>query len=165
VLDLARREFSYIKDSPAHVEVVLGDGRLSLEREPDQRFDVLVMDAFSGDSVPVHLVTREAFALYFRHLAPGGILAVNTSNRHLDLTPVMERNAAWFRKIALQYDFEVDEEDDLEEACLDASWTLIVDPSIRERRPSLFYSGRPIPPHPEFRMWTDDFSNLYGILK
>ena len=67
-------------DTPAKVEMALGDGRLSLEREPSQQFDMLVMDAFSGDSVPVHLITREAFETYFRHLKPDGILAVNISN-------------------------------------------------------------------------------------
>jgi len=79
VAQLANKEFSYLRDTPAKIEVILGDGRLSLEREPSQQFDVLVMDAFSGDSVPVHLITREAFQTYFRHLKkPGGILAVTS---------------------------------------------------------------------------------------
>ena len=85
VLDIARREFTYLRDTPARVEVALGDGRLVLESEPSQQFDLLVMDAFSGDSVPVHLITREAFRTYFRHLKPGGILAVNITNTYLDL--------------------------------------------------------------------------------
>ena len=77
VVELATTQFTYLADTPARVETVLGDGRLMLEREPDQHFDVMVMDAFSGDSVPVHLITREAFQMYFRHLKPDGILAVN----------------------------------------------------------------------------------------
>src|SRR5213078_3014628 len=99
VLQLASAEFSFLRDTPAKVETVLGDGRLSLEREPSQQFDVLVMDAFSGDSVPVHLITREAFEIYFRHLKPGGILAVNITNRYLNLEPVMERAANAFDKV------------------------------------------------------------------
>ena len=73
---LARTEFSYLTDARGKVEVVLGDGRLSLEREPDQHYDLLVADAFSGDAVPAHLLTKQALELYFRHLKPGGILAV-----------------------------------------------------------------------------------------
>jgi SAM-dependent methyltransferase len=164
VLDLANREFSYLKDTPAKVEVVLGDGRLSLEREASQQFDVLVMDAFSGDSVPVHLVTREAFAIYFRHLRPGGTLAVNVSNRHLDLGPVMQTNAAYFGKAAWWFDFEADEEDH-EDRCFDASWTLIVDESRQDPGGRFYQIGRRLTPNPHFRPWTDDFSNLYAIIK
>src|ERR1017187_6905157 len=88
---MGTRDFSYLHDTPAKVEIVMGDGRLNLESEPSRQFDILVMDAFSGDSVPVHLITREAFQTYFRHLKPNGILAVNTTNSYLDLEPVMER--------------------------------------------------------------------------
>ena len=70
VVQLANQEFSFLRDSEAKIDIVLGDGRLSLEQEPPQGFDVLVVDAFSGDSIPVHLLTREAFELYFRHLKP-----------------------------------------------------------------------------------------------
>ena len=80
VLEVARREFTYLLDCPAKVDVVLGDARLSLEREPSQQFDVLAVDAFSGDAIPVHLLTLETFRLYFRHLRPDGILAVHVSN-------------------------------------------------------------------------------------
>ena len=83
MLEIARREFTYLKDTPATVEVALGDARLVLESEPVDRgqlFDILVMDAFSGDSVPVHLIAKEAFAIYFRHLKPGGILFLGTSD-------------------------------------------------------------------------------------
>lgn len=83
VVDLAQRRFTFLRDSPARVELALGDGRLTLAREPAQRFDILVLDAFASDAVPVHLLTREAFALYARHLAPGGVLIANASNRHL----------------------------------------------------------------------------------
>jgi SAM-dependent methyltransferase len=90
VAQLARDEryFTYLRDAPAPVRIVLGDARLSLGREPDQGFDLLVLDAYSADSVPVHLATREALALYLRKLAPGGVLAFHISNWHLDLEPV-----------------------------------------------------------------------------
>lgn len=90
VVQLARDEryFTYLRDAPVPVRVVLGDARLSLGREPDQGFDLLVLDAYSADSVPVHLATREALALYLRKLAPGGVLTFHISNWHLDLEPV-----------------------------------------------------------------------------
>jgi spermidine synthase len=93
VVAYARRDFTYLADTDAGVTVALGDGRLVLESEAPQRFDVLVADAFSGDAVPVHLLTREAFELYRRHLAPDGLLAVNVTNRYLDLAPVSARAA------------------------------------------------------------------------
>jgi SAM-dependent methyltransferase len=162
VLEIARSEFTYLGDTPAHIETVLGDGRLSLEREPSQQFDVLVMDAFSGDSVPVHLITREAFQTYLRHLKPGGILAVNVSNKHLDLRPVMERGAAAVGRIALFYSYEASEEDSL---CKDADWVLIAEPSVRETQPKLYAAGQVLKPYAGFRAWTDDFSNMFRILK
>jgi len=91
VVELAKREFTFLSDSPAKIEIVLGDGRRSLEREPDQRFDVLAMDAFSGDSIPPHLLTREAMTIYLRHLKPGGVLAFN---RFVDIAPVVASLAA-----------------------------------------------------------------------
>src|SRR5262249_18464869 len=94
VLQIATRDFTYLRDTAAKVQVVMGDGRLNLESELTQQFDILVMDAFSGDSVPAHLLTREAFELYFRHLKADGILAVNTTNSYLNLDPVMERGAS-----------------------------------------------------------------------
>ena len=87
---LARTEFTYLADSRGRTEVILGDGRLSLERERGQDYDLLVVDAFSGDSIPVHLLTTQALELYFRHLKPGGILALHITNTHLDLAPVVD---------------------------------------------------------------------------
>ncbi len=85
--------FTYLRDAAGEVSVALGDGRLVLEREPPQAYDVLVVDAFSSDAIPTHLLTREAFAAYLRHLAPGGVLAVHITNRYVDLKPVV-RGAA-----------------------------------------------------------------------
>src|SRR5262249_2761662 len=143
----------------AKVEVVLGDGRLSLEREPSQEFDLLVMDAFSGDSVPVHLLTREAFETYFRHLRPDGILAVNISNGYLDLRPVMSRAAARFGKAAVYFEYDPDSEDTM---CKKCSWTFLTDPSAQSTLPCL-KNGAVLAANPRFREWTDDFSNLLSI--
>jgi MFS family permease len=91
---IARRYFHFLEKCRGKVEVVLGDARLSLQRESEsQNFDVLVLDAFSSDAIPIHLLTREAFAVYLRHLAPNGVLAVHMSNLHFDLRPVIEASA------------------------------------------------------------------------
>jgi SAM-dependent methyltransferase len=161
VVQLARNEFSYLRDTKARVEIVMGDGRLSLEREPDQRFDILVMDAFSGDSVPVHLLTEEAFRTYLRHLAPGGVLAVNISNVYLGLSPVIERAASRFGKTAINMDFEEADDDYL---CYAASWVLVVDRGTHE--PLRTGVGTTVlKPKPGFRLWTDDYSSLHSVLK
>ena len=94
VVDYARTQFRFLADCQGKVEIVLGDGRMALEREKPNGFDLLVVDAFSGDSIPVHLLSREALRLYMKHLAPGGILAMHVSNLHLQLAPVVERVGA-----------------------------------------------------------------------
>jgi SAM-dependent methyltransferase len=96
VVDIARREFTYLADTPAKTELVMGDGRLSLEREPARGYDVLGIDAFSGDSIPMHLVTREAMALYVKHLKPDGVIVFQATNRYIDLLPVVKRLASEF---------------------------------------------------------------------
>jgi spermidine synthase len=96
VVDIARREFTFLADTPAKTELVMGDGRLSLEREAPRSYDVLGIDAFSGDSIPMHLVTREAMALYLRHLKPDGVIVFQATNRYIDLLPVVKRLAAEF---------------------------------------------------------------------
>jgi spermidine synthase len=90
---IARTMFTYLSESDASVEVVLGDARVSLASEPSQQFDVLAVDAFSGDAIPVHLLTAEAVALYRRHLKPDGILAMHVTNQYLDLAPVVQQQA------------------------------------------------------------------------
>jgi SAM-dependent methyltransferase len=94
--------FTYLQDTLATVDVVLGDARVSLEREGDQHFDVLAVDAFSSGAIPVHLLTREAFEVYLRHLRPDGVLAIDVSNRSLDLTPVVWSLAHHFGLAAVQ---------------------------------------------------------------
>jgi hypothetical protein len=163
VMDIARTQFTYIGDAAAKVEVTLGDGRLSLESElTSQQFDILIMDAFSGDSVPVHLLTREALRTYFRHLKPNGILAVNITNSYLDLRPVVERAAASFGKKALVYEHAPPDEDQL---CFYSVWALILDAATLDSHPKLGHEVKVLAPFVGFRVWTDDFSNMYSILK
>jgi SAM-dependent methyltransferase len=163
VVGLASNWFTYLKDSKAQISYQLGDGRLSLENEPGQGFDVLAMDAFSGDSVPVHLLTREAMKTYFRHLRPGGVLAVNISNRYLALEPVMERAAADFGKMALSYSSQ--DEDDEDPLCFGSTWVLMLDAGTYARLRPKMPGGEKIERRADFRPWTDDYSNLLSVLK
>jgi SAM-dependent methyltransferase len=159
VLYIARTQFTFLADCGSRVDVVLGDARLSLEREPSQRFDVLVVDAFSGDSIPVHLLTREAFAVYFRHLKPDGILAVHVSNSYLDLSPPV---AALARGLGREAHLVENEEDDTTRT-FPADWVLVGDHES-ERFPWIKNTETEIAPSPGLRIWTDDFSNLWQIL-
>ncbi|HWQ53272.1 MAG TPA: fused MFS/spermidine synthase [Bryobacteraceae bacterium] len=161
VIELARTWFTYLGDSKAHVECALGDARLSLEREPQQAFDVLAVDAFSGDSIPVHLLTREAFALYRRHLAPGGVLAVHVSNKYLDLTPVVRMQADALGEPSML----LDTEDNDATGTFGATWVLI---SARQEffaKPAIKAVAEEAEPKKGLRLWTDDYSNLFQILK
>ncbi|HVV45281.1 MAG TPA: fused MFS/spermidine synthase, partial [Bryobacteraceae bacterium] len=161
VLRIARNEFRFLRDCQAPHEVILGDARLSLEGEQSKHFDVLAVDAFSGDAIPVHLLTRQAFALYWRHLKPDGVLAVHVSNKYLSLGPVVALAAAEDGKKAMMVSIEAD--DDKEIAASD--WVLV------SSRPGFFdqaairSAGQKIDPIPGLRMWTDDYSNLYKILR
>ncbi|MGB7759306.1 MAG: fused MFS/spermidine synthase [Bryobacteraceae bacterium] len=160
VVRVARSEFTFLADCRGKLEVAMGDARLSLEREQPENFDVLAVDAFSGDAIPVHLLAREAMDLYFRHLRPDGILAVHISNRHLDLKPVIEGEArAAGRRARL-----VDTEDDDGAGVFAATWVLVTAPpndfdnEIRANSNPVFHARN-------VRLWTDDYSNLFQILK
>jgi predicted O-methyltransferase YrrM len=159
VLDIARTQFTFLADCESHTEVELGDARLSLEREPSQQFDVLVVDAFSGDSIPVHLLTREAFAVYFRHLRPDGILAVHVSNTYLDLAPPV---AALARQLGREAHLVQNDEDD-KTRTFPADWVLVGD-HVSERFPWIKVKESQITLQPGLRIWTDDFTNLWQIL-
>jgi spermidine synthase len=159
VLDIARTEFTFLADCRSRIDVVLGDARLSLEREPDQRFDVLVVDAFSGDSIPVHLLTREAFEVYFRHLKPDGTLAVHVSNSYLGLAPPV---AALAHALGRQAHLIRNEGDD-ETRTFPADWVLVGDHEA-ERFDWIGDLEMSIPLMPGLTIWTDDFSNLWQIL-
>ncbi|MGH8660934.1 MAG: spermidine synthase [Burkholderiales bacterium] len=160
VLAVARSEFTFLADSAAKIEHVLGDARLSLEREPPQGYDLLVVDAFSSDSIPVHLITREALAVYLRHLKPGGVIAFHLTNRFLDLPPVVKR-------IADEYGLHValisDDAEDGDLARTD--WVLVTREKALLERPEIAKFASEIENVPGLGVWTDDFNNLFRILK
>lgn len=157
---LATRQFSYLVRCRGTVEVVLGDARLSMERELPQELDLLALDAFSGDAIPVHLLTREAFSLYDRHLRENGIIAIHISNHYLDLEPVVLNLAREFGYEAARIDY--DEDDTWWKYA--STWVLLSrDPEkmrvIRDSATPFESKLTGIP------LWTDDFASLYQILK
>ena len=160
VVTVANSEFTFLADSGAKIEHVLGDARLSLEREPPQNYDVLVIDAFSSDSIPVHLITREALAVYLRHMKPGGVIAFHVTNRFLHLAPVVKR-------IAGEHDLQValiaDDAEDSDLARTD--WVLVTREKALIERPEIAEFTSEIENIPGLRVWTDDFNNLFRILK
>jgi SAM-dependent methyltransferase len=161
VIELARSEFSYLSDSAARIETTIGDGRLSLEREAPQNFDVFVIDAFSGDSVPVHLLSREAMELYFRHLRPDGVLAFHVSNEALLLAPMVGQLARSLDYAAL--DLRVNADQRL--ARYASEWVLVARHAKLLDRPEIQAAAQPFVEIAGLRPWTDDYSTLFPILK
>jgi SAM-dependent methyltransferase len=159
VIEVAGKWFTYLKDSPGKMETVLGDARLSLEREPPQAFDVLAVDAFSGDAIPVHLITYEAFAEYLRHLKPQGVIAFHVSNRFLDLKPVL---LAIAEKHGLEYAY-IHETGD--EGGTTSDWVLITRHKPFILRKEIVEATEPVAPQPGWRLWTDDYNNLIQVFK
>jgi len=168
VVDLAEGQggyFSFVQDSQADVTMVLGDARISLEQElargEKQNFDVLVLDTFSSDSIPVHLVTKEAFALYLEHLAPDGIIAAHITNLHLDLQPVFWQLAKEYGLSTVRVNYEGDSNGGYA-----SHWILLARnpgllniPAMQDHAVDLNgYSTN-------LKLWTDDYSNLFQILK
>ncbi len=163
-LGIASTWFTFLKDCPADHDVLLGDARLTMEREPSRQFDLIAVDAFSSDAIPVHLLTREAFVLYFRQLKPNGILAVHVSNRYLDLAPVVSRNAQDVGKAAIL----VDDDGGGYDYLTSSDWILVTsDPAINMFSDSLFQAQgiTRAKMRADLRPWTDDYSNLFQILK
>ncbi len=150
VIQMARLDFRYLRQSEARIEIVEGDARLRLHQEPPQRFDVLIVDAFSGDSIPMHLLTREAMTLYFRHLAPNGTLALHISNQFLNPEPAVFALAADSGHAATT----ISGQPDPANAVLASTWILI--PNQRPTTP---------PAPPTARVWTDDWNSLLPALR
>ena len=164
VIEVAMREFTYLRDSKAKIELSLGDARLALEREKGQRFDVLAVDAFSSDAIPVHLITREALGVYLKHLAPDGIVAFHVSNRFLDLIPVVARLALEHGAHVMLVRDDPDEEEDPKRSRTD--WVLVSrDPAAFKRPEIAERNPEEIEDRTDWRTWTDDYSNLIQILK
>lgn len=162
VIELAHKHFTYLADTQADCEVVLGDARLSLEREVDQKFDILVLDAFSGDAIPTHLLTREAFELYRRHLTDRGVLAIHISNKHIDLRPVvfsacdaLSLRTAYITTSPNAARYETG-----------SQWVLAsLDSELLDDEIVLAASHQEKPRFAQHQIWTDHFSNLLEVLK
>ncbi|HZD19712.1 MAG TPA: fused MFS/spermidine synthase, partial [Burkholderiales bacterium] len=140
VIRIAREEFTFLTDSRARIEIALGDARLTLEREPAEGFDVLAVDAFSSDAIPVHLITREALQTYLRHMKPDGIVAFHVSNRFLDLIPVVARLA---RELKLEAALIADDPDDADDTSLKSrsDWVLVSREAAALKAPAIVEAG------------------------
>jgi hypothetical protein len=165
VVTIARQEFTYLASTPATVQIALGDARLSLQRELDSgqapRFDVLAVDAFSSDSIPVHLLTRQAIQIYTRCVADRGIIAVHISNRFLDLKPVLANLAV---DLGLNAQLVRDDPQDTSRASR-SDWVLISARS--DAFVGALFAGRAeaLKPDPGAGLWTDQFNNLLVTVK
>ena len=140
-----------------------GDARLSLEREPAQNFDLLALDAFSSDAIPVHLLTKEAFELYGRHLKPDGIIAAHISNHYLDLEPVVANLAHRFN-----YKLAVIDYDELEDDwwLYSSTWILLTRDGSILNAPAILRAATPSKTNSvSIPLWTDDFASLFQVLK
>jgi spermidine synthase len=150
--------FTYLRDTPATVDVVVGDGRIELEQS-DALHDVVVVDAFSSDAIPVHLLTREAMATYLDHLEPDGLLLLHVSNRHFELAPVVERIASALGVTARMIDYAPDV-DAYDTGAAPSIWVAVarsgatID-AIDERWQPVAGDGP---------LWTDDYSNVLAVL-
>ena len=160
---IATSHFTYLSNCPSKVDIILGDARLSLEREKSQQFDLLVLDAFSSDAIPVHLLTRQALELYQRHLKTNGTIAVHISNHYLDLEPVVVTLARHFNYKLTMIDYD-DEEAEADWWLYSSTWLLlshhdeiINSPSIRSASSTTTTNQVPL--------WTDDFASLFQIPK
>lgn len=161
VVRLARERFTFLSDSAAATEILVGDARLTLQAEPPQRFDLIVVDAFSGDAIPVHLLDREAMELYHRHLKPGGAVAFHVSNRFLDLSPVTRALAddAGFGAYRV-----IDEPEG--DALYKSTWVVATANGQLGQALAAVPGATPLPENPvSFRPWTDDASNLLDVLR
>jgi len=161
VVELARSRFTFLSDSKAHNEVAIGDARLVLQSELDQHFDTLVLDAFSGDSIPIHLLTYEAFQCYFRHLKQNGVIAIHLSNQYLDLRVVAASMASRFNARAVEVASKARPELDI----LVAEWVLIsANDQLLDQIQKTAWRGTVIPPSRQ-RLWTDQYSSVISVLR
>ena len=166
VIRFAKDHFTFVQDARdrgADVEVLQGDARMVMQRQLEQNeaqdFDVLVVDAFSGDSLPMHLLTQECFDIYFRHLKPDGILVVQISNLYLNLFPVVRGLAEIFGKEAQEFQYLGDSFGNISSrwALVTANERFLQSEKIRERRT----------PTDERQtiVWTDDFASLFSVIE
>ncbi len=160
VAPIANEVFTYVRESGAQTQIIDGDGRLSLANEQPQHFDVLVVDAFSGDAIPLHLLTTQALELYRKHLAPGGILALHISNRHVDLEPPIALLAQSVGMTAMRLTTGANDE----RGEFAATWMLLTDNPAFFTQPEVAIHARPPEQKPGMKIWTDDYSSLLPVL-
>lgn len=157
---VAENEFSYLRDSKAAISHALGDARLSLEREDSHNFDVMVIDAFSSDSVPMHLMSAEAMEVFLKHLAPDGVIVFNVTNRYLNLTPPIQRIAREYGLISI---YISDEPTD--RIHYDSEFVLVSrDPAVMSN-PRIASGATMVEDIPNLGVWTDNYNNLFRILR
>jgi SAM-dependent methyltransferase len=161
VVPIARNYFTYLRDSPARTEVIIGDARVSLSNEPPQNFDVIAVDAFTGDAIPVHLLTTQALQLYRRHLTPNGIVAFHVSNHFLDLGPVVEQLATHAGMKTAFITSGNDRARDLDSA----DWVLVTADEELLLNPAVARAREAITVPPRLKLWTDDYNSLLPILR
>jgi hypothetical protein len=159
VQQIAQTRFDFLPSCQGRCEVVVGDARLSLEREENHNFDILALDAFSGDSVPVHLLTTEAFRTYLRHLKPSGVLAVHVSNRYLELAPIVASACEPLGKVVRVLDSSVFDD---KSQTYGNEWVMVTDDPNLFAQADLSAATRA---SRHVRPWTDDYSNLFQILR
>ena len=157
---LARKHFSYLADSKGKVSVVLGDARLSLEREAKNQFNVLAVDAFSGDSIPMHLITQEAVRAFVSQLSANGILAYHVSNRFLNLPPVLAEIAEKEKLAGVVVEDPAQKDNTLHSS---STWVLLA--RNAEALKGLGEAGTPLAKTEGAPLWTDDFNNLWSVVK
>jgi spermidine synthase len=161
VTPIAKNLFTYLRDSGASIDIVEGDARTSLANQQPQAFDVLVVDAFSGDAIPLHLLTTEAVEVYKRHLAPGGILAFHISNQHVDLEPEI----ALLGKAAGMEARRVSSLENTKRGEFTATWMLLTENAAFFTQPEVASSVRQPAENANVRLWTDDYSSLLPLLR
>lgn len=158
---IAREDFTYLSQCSSGAAIKIGDARVELERETSNGYDLMVVDAFSGDSIPTHLLTREAFLLYRKHLAPGGVLVLNISNRYLQLAPVV---AAGAQAMGFEARFILGHGDE-DLGTFTSHWAILSeDPALFDApalKPQIAASPQPA----QVIEWTDDYSNLLRVLR
>jgi len=162
VQQLAQNRFSFLAKCPAKKDIIIGDARLSLEKEPPQQFDILILDAFTGDAVPVHLLTKEAFEIYLAHLKPDGLIALHLSGVYLDLKPVVWKLARHFHLPSAW----IENDEDQARGVYASNWILLAESSdFLQLSPIQHAARKPYDNFYHMPLWTDDHVSLLQILK
>jgi hypothetical protein len=166
VEELARSQFKYLSYAQAKTDIVMGDARLMMERElaenQPQAFDLLALDAFSSDAIPVHLLTKEAFEIYLKHLTPNGVLAIHISNRYLDLQPVVERLAEHFKLSVVT----IPDDNEPDWWIYATTWVIVTrNKEFLESERIKDVAELPDADRKNSPLWTDDYASLYSIMK